>query len=564
MSEETLEENATQPVDLRRYLDIVRRRHLIFLILLLLGWAAVWGSSWILPARYKSSTLILVEEPTMPKNYVLPNVNDNLQDRLQSITQQILSRSRLLLLIDKLHLYQSKDQPSTSQSDHWAFVRVSHWKSILARIYQTSSTPDGRVGLMRKEIDIELVRDPQSQAITAFRVNYSAPDPHTAQQVTSELTNLFIDENLNVREQQSENTTQFLESQLATARASLADQDAKVRAFQAAHEWELPTEEATNLQILSGLQSQLQNEQDALNAARQQSVYHQSLIEQYRALNGTRGTTAGGAPSSLGAIDQQIDILKSKLQDLLTRYTSQYPEVQQVKAEIADMEKTREQLIASLKKSPDGKENGVNVQVQAIENSAQDAPLLQLESQLKADQLEISSRQTAIDNLKSRINQYQARLSGEPAVGQQMADLTRGYEQSQQNYNDLLKKESDSQMATSMEQMQEGERFIMIDPPSLPLRPDFPNRLKMCEAGVGAGLALGLLVVVLLEFRDDRLYSDREIEKLIPAPEICEIPEIPDPSDTRRRKFRAALGWAMAVLVVGAILSGSVFSYLHS
>jgi polysaccharide chain length determinant protein (PEP-CTERM system associated) len=538
MPEETIEENSTQPFDMGRYLDIVRRRHMIFLVLLLLGWAAVWGSSWLLPARYKSTTLILVEEPAMPKNYVEPNVNDNLQDRLQSITQQILSRTRLLLIIDKLHLYQGERQPST---------------------------PDGRVEKMRKDIgDIELVKDPQTQGITAFRINYSAPDPHIAQQVTSELTNLFIDENLKVQQQESENTTQFIESQLETARASLADQDARVRAFQAAHEGELPTEEATNLQILSGLQAQLQNEQDALATARQQSVFHQSLIEQYRALNGTHRTTAPGSPSGLEAIDQQLDKLQSRLQELKTRYTDQYPEVQQVKAEIADTEKTREQMIASLKKPPDGKEQNTIGQAQVIEDPAQNAPLLQLQGQFKADQLEISNRQAAIENLKSRINLYQARLSGEPAVGQQLADLTRGYEQSQQNYNELLKKENDSQMATSMEQMQQGERFMMIDPPSLPLRPDFPNRLKMCEAGLGAGVALGLLVVVLLEFRDDRLYSEREIEKLISVPVICEIPEIPDPSDTRRKKLRMALGWAMAALVVSAILSGSAFSYLHS
>jgi polysaccharide biosynthesis transport protein len=541
---EETEENATQPFEIGRYLDIVRRRHLIFLILLLLGWAVVWGSSWFLPARYKSSTLILVEEPSMPKNYVVPNVSDNLQDRLQSITQQILSRTRLLLIIDKLHLYQGKHQPST---------------------------PDGRVDKMRKDIgEIELVKDPQTQAVTSFRINYTAPDPHIAQQVTSELTNLFIDENLKVQQQESENTTQFIESQLETARASLADQDAKVRAFQAAHEGELPTEEQANLQVLSGLQSQLQNEQDALNAAKQQSVYHQSLIEQYHAMNGARRSMVSGSasgqevPTGLEAIDRQLDTLKSKLQDLKTRYTDQYPEVQQVKDEIAATEKTREQMIASLKKAPNSKEQKASDEAQAIEDPAQNAPLLQLQSQLEADQLEISNRRTAIDDLKSRINQYQARLSGEPAVGQQLADLTRGYVQSQENYNDLLKKENDSQMATSMEQMQQGERFMIIDPPSLPLRPDFPNRLKMCEAGLGAGFALGLLVVVLLEFQDDRLYSDRAIGKLISAPVIGEIPEILEPSDIKRQKLRMAMGWAMAALVFGTILSGSAFSYFRS
>jgi uncharacterized protein involved in exopolysaccharide biosynthesis len=235
-----------------------------------------------------------------------------------------------------------------------------------------------------------------------------------------------------------------------------------------------------------------------------------------------------------------------------------------VKDEITQAEKTREQMIANQKKTPDVKDQNATNQAQENEDPAQNAPLLQLQSQLKADQLEISNRQSAIDNLKMRINQYQARLSAEPAVDQQLADLTRGYVQSQENYNGLLKKENDSQMATSMEQMQQGERFMMIDPPSLPLRPDFPNRLKMCEAGLGAGLALGLLVVVLLEFQDDRLYSDREIGKLISAPVICEIPEILDPADLRRQKLKTALGWALAALVVGAIASGSAFSYLRS
>jgi polysaccharide biosynthesis transport protein len=533
MLESSAEETA-RPFEIGRYLDIVRRRHMIFLLLLLLIWAAIWGSSWLLPAKYKSTTLILVEEPELPKTYVEPNVNDNLQDRLQTITQQILSRSRLLLIIDKLHLYRGKNDPST---------------------------PDGRVERMRnKDIDVELVRDPQNQAVTAFRVSYSSSDPHTAQLVTSELTNLFIDENLKVREQQSENTTQFIEAQLATARASLADQESKVQAFQAQHEGELPTEEASNLQILSGLQSQLQSEQDALNAARSQSVYHQSLIEQYRTLNATHRSSANGGATSLSAIDQQIDTLKAKLQELQTQYTDQYPEVQEVKAQIADAEKNRAQFIAALKKAPPAKDNAPD---QGVEDPGQNAPLLQLQSQLQADKLEISTRQSAIENLKARISQYQGRLNGEPVVSQQLADLTRGYEQSQQNYNELLKKENDSQMATSMEQMQEGERFTMIDPPNLPARPDSPNRLKMCEAGLGAGLALAFLVVVLLEFRNDRLYSDREIEALLPAVEICEIPEIPDPSDKKRRRAKATLGWAMAVFVVGVILSGSAFSYLH-
>src|SRR6202789_3649204 len=104
MAEEPQEETSG-PIDIQRYLGVVRRRNINFLIPQFLVWLAVWGASWVFPVRYKSGTLILVEQPTMPKNYVEPNVSDDLQGRLQSITQQILSRTRLLLIINKLHLY---------------------------------------------------------------------------------------------------------------------------------------------------------------------------------------------------------------------------------------------------------------------------------------------------------------------------------------------------------------------------------------------------------------------------------------------------------------------------
>jgi succinoglycan biosynthesis transport protein ExoP len=529
-----IEEPAAQKFDIGRYVDIVRRRHIQFLIPLFVGWIIVWGSSWFLPSRYKSSTLILVEEPAITKNYVVPNVNDDLQERLQSIEQQILSRTRLLLIIDKLHLYSSKSRVIT---------------------------PDEKVRMMGKDINIELVRDQQNQAITAFRVSYIAPDPRVAQEVTSELTSLFIDENARVRERQSEDTTTFIQDQLASARASLADQDSKVRAFQAAHEGALPTQQASNLQILSGLQSQLQSEDDALSTAKQHRAYAESLIEQYRSAQGV-SRSPSGTPTTLSGTDQQLQTLRAKLAELSTKYTDRYPAVLQVKDEIAKTEKMREQLIADLKNKANDKEHGAS-DGPAVEDPAQAAPLLQLQSQLKADEIEITNREQAIANLKSRINEYQGRLSQEPAVEQQLADLTRGYEQSSANYNDLLKKEHESQMATSMEQLQEGERFTVLDPPSLPLKPDFPNRLKMCGVGLGVGLGLGLLVVAGLEFMDDRMHSDKEIQMLLPVPVVSEVPEIITPADVRSGKMRMAFGWAVAAFVFLTILAGSAMSYLH-
>src|SRR5580704_13434412 len=315
---------APEPIGLQHYVDILRRRRLFFLIPLFAGWLMVWGASWLMPPRYKSGTLILVEQPTMPKDYVLPNVAENLQERLQSITQQILSRSRLLHIVDELNLYPQNHQPLS---------------------------PDEIVERMRKNIDIELIRGADSR-ISAFNVYYSANDPAVAQRVTSKLTNLFINENLEVRQQESEGNTKFLEDQLESTKQGLEAQEQRIREFKAQHVGELPSQVSSNLQILSGLQSQLQAESEALNTAKQQRVYLETLLGQYRALKGPSGDP-DMPEMGLQGINDRLDKLKTELRDLSSTYGDKYPEVRRVKDQIAKTEAQRDQLLAQ----PQGKDS---------------------------------------------------------------------------------------------------------------------------------------------------------------------------------------------------------------
>jgi polysaccharide biosynthesis transport protein len=530
----TVRQESPRTFDVQRYLGIIRRRHLYFLIPLLVGWLAVWGSSWILPARYKSSTMILVEQPSMPRDYVKPNINEDVQQHLQNITQQILSRTRILQIIDELPLY---------AADHRRF------------------SPDEIVDRMRKDIEVELVQNAEKR-VTAFKINYSAQDPSVAQQVTSKLTSLFINENLEVRQQQSEGTTKFLEDQLETARQNLAAQEEKVREFKGQHVGELPTQLGSNLQILSGLQSQLQTEERALDTSKQQQVYLETLLREYQTLRSPKGPE--GAPMGLAAIDQELDKLKTQLADLTARYKDRFPEVRKLKQQIAAMEKMRDQLLAN----PSPKSSGNPVDDDAARSAdgsmgIQDQPqLLQLRNQLRANQIEMRNHEQMISGLKSKINDYQARLNQEPVREQQLADLTRGYDQSKATYDDLLKKKNESAMATSMELLQQGEHFRMIDPPSLPVKPDFPNRLRFCGIGLAVGLLFGVGVAGGFEMMDDRVYSEHELKDLLPVSVVTEIPVVTTPADERGEQKRLWLGWATAAVVTAAILAGSAISYL--
>jgi len=531
-----LDEQSSEGFDLQRYLGVVRRRHMQFLIPLFVGWSLVWGASWVLRPRFQSTTLILVEQPTMPKNYVKPNVNDDLQDRMQSITQQILSRTRLLHIIDQLNLYGGP---------------------------HSQSSPDQKVDSMRKDIDIELVKDARNE-ITAFNVSYSSSDPHLAQQVTSELTNFFINENLEVRQQQSEGTTKFLENQLETARRTLSDQEDKIRQFKAQHPGELPAQVGSNLQILAGLQSQLQTEEDALNTAKQQRVYLETLMNQYRSLQGSP-KTAGSAQVGLPAVSEELEKLRAQLADLSSHYTDRHPDVRKLKQQIAETEKTRDQIIADLKakESAPADPNAATASQDPSDMRDASSPMVQLQGQQQSNRVEIANREHAVADLKAKVIEYQARLNQEPVREQQLSDLTRGYEQSKANYDDLLKKKNESAMATSMELLQQGERFRIIDPPSLPIKPEFPNRLKLCGMGLGIGFALGVVVAGAFEMMDDRIYDEKELQKLLPIAMISEIPIIAAPADARRERRQLWVGWATAALVSVTILVGSALSYLR-
>jgi succinoglycan biosynthesis transport protein ExoP len=535
---EDFEEKPAESLNLEQYWDLVRRRHWYFLVPLFVGWLLVWGASWFLPSVYKSATLILVEQPTMPKDYVVPNVTDDLQERVQSITQQILSRTRLLHIIDQLNLYSDE---------------------------RGRFTPDEIVAHMRKDIDIELVRNEDKRQVTAFNVSYLSRDPLVAQRVTSELTNLFISENLEVRQQASEDTTSFLESRLEEARKALAEQEEKVREFKDRHPGDLPTQIGSNLQILGGLQTQLQTEGDALNAAKQQSVYLQSLLNQYRTLQKTPRTKEGMPVAGLPAINEELDKLRAELADLTSHYTERHPDVRKLKDQVARTEKMRDQIITDLKAGANKAQTGDNTDA-VPQNEAQigeSSPMFQLQSQLRANQIEITNREQSIAALQAKINGYQAHLNQEPMVEQQLTDLSRGYDQSKANYDDLLKKKNGSEMATSMELRQKGEHFRVIDPPSLPVKPDFPNRLKFCGIGLGVGIALGLVFAGGTEYLDDRLHSEKALKALLPVAVIAELPSFTTSEEekTERRKLWGA--WVTAALVVVTILGGFALSYLR-
>jgi polysaccharide biosynthesis transport protein len=524
------------------YWSIALQRRWTILLPLFLCWAIVWTISWFIPSSYTSEALILVEQQKIPEQYVVPNVTESLQDRLQSMTAQILSRTRLQTTIDRYGLYQMRGKTG--------------------KVMPTGDPVDR----MRKDIKIEPVDSSSHPGqLTAFKIDYSASTPQLANEVNTELTSLFIQEDLKSQQELSQGTTAFLEGQLADAKAKLEEQEEKVRSFKARHFGDLPSQTETNVQILTGLQSQLETTQRDLDSAKQHKLYLESLLQQYQAAQSQTGLgTDNSSGPSVTAYDKELATLQQELADARARETDEHPDVIALKEKIARTEKLRKDLLADIAAHAEAEKTNKTVDpgVSAEVAHGSATPMMQVQSQLKAVALEIDNYQKHAKDLEGQIADYRARLNMTPQTEQELADVSRGYEESKANYDSLLKKQNQSQLATSLQEQQQGQQFKLLDPPSMPYKPSAPNRVMFSLGGLAAGAGLGVGLALLLELKKNVVRKQEDLEGIVPARVLVGIPHLNEPGEDR---FNATFRWleiaAVSVMAV-LILVGNVYT-LH-
>lgn len=477
------------------YLAMLRRHWVLILILALVGPGIGYGVSRYLPSRYKSSTLILVEQPSVPVEFVKPVDTTDVNERLASMQQQILSRTRLEPIIRQYGLFQS-DASSMSMDD------------LVARL--------------QKAIEVTPVLPMEATHaanLPGFFVNVTLPDPRLAQEVCTSITSMFIEENLKSRQSRSEETTQFLEQQLQDSKKNLDEQDSKLAAFQSRYMGSLPDEANTNINLLNNLTSQLDASTEAISRAQQEKSLNQSMLSQQVAA--WQATKTGQNPDT---VQQQLTALESQLTSLQARYTDDYPDVIKAKADIAALKKK----IA---------EGGDQTVVEDKNPKVEPAQITQLRAVIRNDDQTISEKTKEQDQIRQQIKTYQGRIQSTPGVEQQFKELTRGYQTAVQSYNDLQKKYQDSEMAVDLERKQQGQQFRVLDPANLPDRPSFPNRPLFAFGGFGAGLGLGVVLALFIEIQNTSMRSERDVEFALRLPVLAMVPAI----DPHGKKEKAIL-----------------------
>jgi polysaccharide chain length determinant protein (PEP-CTERM system associated) len=470
------------------YLGILRRRWLLIAVLAVVGVAGGYGVAHFLPKRYTSQTLVLVQHSAVPIDYVKPVVSDATNGRLASMQQEILSRSRLEPIIQQLGLYRED-------------INVVAMEDLVGRLRQTITvTP------------VEAMAQTTAEGLPGFTVSVNFGDPRLAQQICSSVTSLFIEEDLQLRQREAEQTTQFLAKQLDDAKGKLDEQDAKLAEFQRRYLGSLPEDEKTNLDILSGLSSQLDAATQTLARAQQDKTFAESALDQQQ--SAFRASQEGRNPETSG---QELAALQAQLATLRSKYTDNYPDV--VKA-MNDIEILKARIATSepAKTTPDP---GA-----ASKPVAEPAQIQSLRAQINQFDEVIKDRTAQQEQIQKRITLYQTRVEGSPAVEQEYKQLTRDYQTALEFYNDLLKKRDQSAMATDLERRQQGEQFQILDPANLPDNPSFPKKGIFALGGLGGGLALGLGLTLLLEMQDTSFRNEKDVEALLHLPVLAMVPKL--------------------------------------
>lgn len=476
------------------------------------------ATSLILPDRYQSEATILVERQEVPERYVAPNSTTDVHEALMGMTDAILSRTQLLHIIDQFRLYPE----------------------------DRGLAPEQLVELMRKNIKIApLINLTDPKDLNAFTIAFTGNDPQTAQQVATKLTTLFIEETDKSRERQSTDTTNFLSGALDVAAADLKQQEARLREFKLQALGELPEQQQGNLAILAGLHQQLQNTMSNLGRAREQQTYLQSLLSQYETLAAAGiGGSGPAGPTPQESIKAELNRLRAEKADLLSRFTDKYPDVVRVDQQIQETEA----LLAASKSAPEPtKQDATPASSPAPRPTQANATTAQVKSQLEANRIEIDNSVADQKRIEASIAEVQRHLNLTPVREQQLSDLLRGYDQSKRNYDDMLSKKTQSELATNLEKRQQGERFNIIDPPSLPVKPISPDHVKISLGGLLGGIIFGLALALFMEARDHSLFTEHDLRATFAFPLMLGLPVMLSGAELQKRSRRKVLEWVVGV-----------------
>jgi len=528
----------------------------------------------LLPAVYLAETVVVIDSQQIPEKFVSATVATDLEDRIATIRETLLSSGELKKIIDDFGLY--REQRKTLFEEE-----------ILE--------------MMRKDISITL--DPvgsgtNNKRTVAFRIGYQGPDPTLVARVANRLTDVYVDQNLKTREAQAAGTSDFLETQLRESKKRLDELEAAVSSYKLQHNGELPQQEPTLANTLSRLQTELEVNRDAINRVQQTRVILEGNLNAMEVTLSAevrgweQSQHAAGANVSFSPTGQpvpqrkQSEILQEQLDMLRVRYSDNHPDVVRLRADIEKLKQIEKQRDAASSgdaaKDAQPKPADAAKDAQSKTGSKKEEPptareplefahtreqIAGLRAQIKASDRELEDRKAEQQRILHDLGLYQQRLERLPVREQDMARLMRDYEMSKENYKSLLDKKMAAEMSLNMERRQQSERFTVLDRARVPEKPIKPKRPLLYAGAAALGLALALVLGFSAELRRNVVLGEWELPPGTPI--LARLPYIEVTAGSGRTKTPERGRWfsrrkELAHGVTALFLAGGASAWLHS
>ena len=513
---EARELSALEEPRLGVYLEIGWRRRW-WLILSALGlFIAAIVVAVRLPNLYRAETVILVNSAEVPDKYVPTLVTADIAARLATLQQQVLSPTRLKRLVEA-------ERANLDPSHKHTEEELVH--SLQKSIVVETVNPGGKMG--------------------AFRIAYTGRIREGVARIANELAQMFIETNLQSREDQTKGTAEFLQSQLEETKRERDEKDAQLRTIKSQNIMNLPEAKPYHMEALANLRTQVQAIQDRIAQDQREKGVLESLLASGGGPAPTVDVDSAGGGTPLSPYQSQVQKLEGRLADLRGRYGPGHPDVRRVQEEL-------NKLKAKAAADPQSTGPAVVDQKPALQAESQTRRNPVLEAQIEKLKEDIKDQSKLLTPLQERMEFHTAKLQEIPVFEQQIARLQQDYEILKTQYTQLLEKEKAAEISHALEVRQKGEHFEVLDAAVTPDKPSAPNRALISVAGLLLGVFLGCCLAALQEMNDETVRTEAEATRVLKCPVLAGVPQLISNQERNHKR------WTAVGLVAGTVATAIV------
>jgi polysaccharide biosynthesis transport protein len=554
--------------DLNFLFRTLKRRKKYLILPFVIIYITIAAITFLLPPVYRSDATILIEAQNVPERYVHTTVTGYVEERLQTISQVVLSRVSLEGIIERLGLYQE----------------------------EIAETPiEELVQKMRRDIVLEPIHasivHPQSgratTATVAFSISYKGRDPEKVAEVTSELVELFLAENLRNREQKTRRAVEFLEAQAKEVRSQIYEKEKAIAEFKQSNLTALPELVNMNMQMAERLEKDIQINEEQLRTLQNRKVYlegqlatidpglygidtHgqrllspslelQSLRREYASMRAhlsedhpdvrriksrlSSMEQTYGSGESLPEVYRILNAREERLEELKQRYAEAHPDVVALNREIASLKERAETL----------EKKGAARTI--VEQQPENPAYINIKTQITSTDMEIERFRTTNAQLSARLEDYRRRLELTPGVEQEFRLLKLDYDNAQQKYVETMSRLQSAREAMVLEESDLAEKMTLISPATIPETPYSPNRLLLLFVGLVVAFGGSVGVTTLSELMDNAVHGVEDLEHLTSKPILAGIPYLTTRKERSKKRRRKMLFVALPILGLAIIFA---------